>query len=335
MFWSAVAAGPISGQFYMEKSTFAAGEPIFLYFEVANEGPSPEKVPSADPYSFCSGYEVSVSRDPDVKPSCAPLGGYADPAIHDSRATEDTLEVRETFYFRVTESTYDPHAFQPWVDQLRSPDLLKRREAARTLASVAPRSLEDTLLAFANDQEIRSFAPLAFQRLNTPRSMATMAQLLKTSEPGTFEHMKSADYLAESDDQQWFPLLFEVARKNARISNYIDDAVKLGGDKMLPTLVSLMNSPDKEFTRINAVTAMGSTGSRAAVPILLDLLRSPKPVADRARYSLRMLTHHTANDKQSESPQSEYLKWSQWWTHEGATAPIYKATNCGDLSPLK
>jgi hypothetical protein len=96
-----------------------------------------------------------------------------------------------------------------------------------------------------------------------------------------------------------------------------------------------MGSPDKEFTRINAVTAMGSTGSRAAVPILLDLLKSSDTdIADRARYGLRLLTHRSASDDQSENPQSQYPKWSQWWAREGVSAPIYKAAECGNFVPL-
>ena len=42
-----------------------------------------------------------------------------------------------------------------------------------------PRFLEDTLLAFADSLELRRFAPLAFHRLNTPRSIAAMAHSLR------------------------------------------------------------------------------------------------------------------------------------------------------------
>jgi HEAT repeat protein len=103
--------------------------------------------------------------------------------------------------------------------------------------------LEDTLLTFADNPEIREFAPLAFYRLNTPRSIAALAELLTKAKPGTFEHMKSADYLAEIGDQQWFPLLRDVAQQNPGISSYVDDAAELGGDKMLPTLISSDEQP--------------------------------------------------------------------------------------------
>jgi HEAT repeat protein len=378
---SALSPGQLSGQFYLEKSTFSSGEPIFVYFQVVNEGRLAEDITSADPYSFCAGYDVRVSSTRVSTGSCAPVG-FAGSCLssmaplppgkkhverlllnydHDvdepgeysvqaerhlaygrsgtdhftPGATTDTLVVQATLHFRVEpDSAPDPSAFQPFVGQLKSDDYSKRVEAARTLASVAPQSLEDTLLAFADNPEFRQFAPLAFHHLNTPRSMKAMANLLAKAEVGSYEHIKSADYLAESGDPQWFPLLLDVAKKHAQISNYVDDAAELGGDKMLPTLIALTHSPDHEFTTINAVSGMSYTGSRAAVPLLIELLRNPNPdIGDRARSGLSLLTHRTAGNS-SETARSEYPKWLQWWTREGATAPIYKPKDCGDWSPL-
>jgi len=144
--------------------------------------------------------------------------------------------------------------------------------------------------------------------------------------------MKSADYLAETGDSEWFLLLRDVAQKHAQILNYLSDAAELGADQMLPTLKSLLDSPDREFTRLNAVTAMGYTGSRSAVPILLDLLKSSDTgIAERALYGLRLLTHRSVGDNEDESAQSRYRKWAQWWERDGASAPIYKAAECGNF----
>jgi len=64
----------------------------------------------------------------------------------------------------------------------------------------------------------------------------------------------------------WYPLLRDAAVKNARISAYPAYAAELGGEKMLPVRVALAGSLDTQFTRLNAVMAMGSTGSRKAIP---------------------------------------------------------------------
>jgi hypothetical protein len=77
------------------------------------------------------------------------------------------------------------------------------------------------LLSLADDPELRQWAPLAFHRLNTTRSLAALAKMLDTTKPGTYEHMKAADFLAESRDPKWFPLLLEVAQKNSTIANYV------------------------------------------------------------------------------------------------------------------
>ena len=158
-------------------------------------------------------FEHNVSAPTDYEVDAVRHLDHAGRDLDYFKATKDTLEVRTKLNFRVDQNNeLNPMAFQPWVNQLKSTDPEKRREAARTLANVAPPSLENTLLTFADNPEIRQFAPLAFYRLNTPRSMAAMADLLRKAEPGTFEHIKSADYLAESGDQRWFPLLKWPAR---------------------------------------------------------------------------------------------------------------------------
>jgi HEAT repeat protein len=127
-----------------------------------------------------------------------------------------------------------------------------------------------------------------------------------------------------------------LPEKNAQISAYPYYAAELGGEKMLPVLVALEKSPDTKFTHLNAVMAMGSTGSRAALPLLLEQLKSPDvDTSDRANYGLQLLTHHIAfQHQQAPNREAEYIKWSRWWEREGATDPIYKDTECGDIVPL-
>ena len=201
------------------------------------------------------------------------------------------------------------------------------------MASIAPQSLEDTLLAFADNPEFQEFAPLALHNLNTPHSIRELANSLPKFDYS--ERIASVGYLADTGDAQWFPLLQRLAQANPGLRDYVDSAAQLGGDKILPTLIEWMQSPDVKFTRINAVTAMGYTGSRAAVPILIDLLRSSNPdISGRAQFALRLLTHHAACGSLADHPELEYSKWSRWWTSEGRSAPIYKPTECGDVTPL-
>jgi hypothetical protein len=369
------AFGQLNGRLYLDKESYAPGEPVFLRFEVKNEGQTAQNIIQADPYSFCSGYTVNVSGDPGAQTSCAGYGmagsclssskplapgqKYSErillnynhqirtPGEYDVDAsrsltdgknfTSPILEVKVHLHFRIEQGGESPSAeLQPWVNQLHSKDILEKVEAARVLASLAPASLQDVLLGFADDRDLRPWAPLALSRLHTERSLAALEELVRTGEPGSSEHLQSAEFLAQTGDIKWFPLLAEVARKKGQISNYVTDAAQVGGEKALPLLLELLQSPDKEFTQLNAAMAMGDTGSRDAVPILLNLLKNPNPdLSDRAVYSLRQVTHRSyGNGHETVSARDQFATWLQWWNREGSSARIYKARECGDFVPL-
>lgn len=374
-FWSISAAAQVTGEFYLDKDTFVPGEPVFLYFKLSNNSLDTIQVSSPDiNQPFCSGTSITVTADPPPVYSCPnfadsgcvidgafppliPLrpgqsntqhfllnfnheisapGAYLAEAAHIDMPPGTGGDVKASLHFRVDDdaAAYPPAKFQPWVDSLKSNDQAKRMEAAQTLASLAPPSLEDTLLGFAANPEFRHYAPLALHRLNTPRSIQALADMVKANGPGTWEQMEAARYLAMTGDQQWYPLLLDAAVKNGKISDYPAYAAELGGDKMLPVLVELARNPD---TRLQAVMAMGSTASRAAIPILLQFLRSPDPgTSQRASASLSHLTHRTGGQlwQMAPDPQNQYALWTQWWQREGATAQIYKDTDCGEMLPL-
>ena len=374
LLWSISAAAQLTGEFYLQKTSFARWEPVFLYYRVTNIGSDSVTVASTlDPgQPGCSGHLITVSSDPIPTASCPFLRGqgcnYNGPPSHSKllRPGESYTErfllnfdheinapgdywveakhsgvgnrtvgvVHIKLNFRVEENPIAPSELQSWLDSLKSTDRSTRFEAARTLASIAPPSLEETLLGFIDIPEFRRYAALAFHRLNTSRSMDAMAKLMQG--PVTSEQMEAAHYLAQTDNQKWYSLLRDAAEKNVRISSYPADAAELGGDKALPMLVALAQNPDREFTGGNAIMAMGSTGSRDAIPVLLDYLISPDiNISDRATYALQLLTHRTAvRDQLNRNRQTESAKWSQWWKREGATARIYKDTECGEMIPL-
>src|SRR5450432_598990 len=200
-----LAGAQLSGQFYLDKSTFAPGEPVFLHFQVTNNGSKAENVLQADPYSFCSGYEITVynsnnANDQNANSSCAPVGFAGDCPSSDThlkpgqtrienillnyehsvdkpgdyeleavrrlphasadvdyfKTAKDNLEIHAKLYFRVDQdSIADPAPLRRLVDQLRSPDSIRRSEAALALASIAPAALESTLLTFSDNPEFR------------------------------------------------------------------------------------------------------------------------------------------------------------------------------------
>jgi hypothetical protein len=379
--WPTVASAQMSGRFYLQKENFAPGEPVFLYFQTTNVGTETQELSAFGSYSWCSGYQIRISCDPDPNLSWEPTitGGSClsffmtiDPgesreqrvvlnykhniatdgeyevdafttlpntsSLLDSANGGNLIEVHQHLHFRVDKNTApDPNAIPSLVAQLKSPDVSEKWEAAIALASIAPQSLQDLFLSFTADTELREWAPLAFYKLNTPRSLQAMADLLRTSEVGSSESLQSAEFLAKTRDPQWYPLLLEFAQKHSNIADYVDYAAESGGEQILPDLIRMLSSTDLETTQPNAISALAYTGSRAAVPVLLELLRSPDPVRSYAALvGLRELTHRTVGgERWFDNPQSQYPKWAQFWAREGSNAPVYKADDLGEGKPLE
>ncbi len=69
------AAAQLDGSFSLSKRSYLAGEPVFLLFTVKNVGREPLMIATADPLSFCSGYQFNLkgARDREAN-GCGPAG---------------------------------------------------------------------------------------------------------------------------------------------------------------------------------------------------------------------------------------------------------------------
>lgn len=386
---SSLCPAQVTGTFSLEKSTFAPGEPVFLSLTLHNSGTETEAIHSADPYSFCSGYKIQVTRDPAAQmPACLlGFGGscmsgaftLASGASHTERVLlnyrntyqghlssqvnlpgdytvdasleigyapaaaniplfnwSDHVKAHQNLHLRVDDALELPPAvYTPYVQQLDSKDPQVRREAARTLATVAPPSLEPLLLTFAISkyEELKQFAPLALFNLSTKASLAGLAQMLVDNEPDTFEYWGAAEKLGKTHDPAWFPVLLEVADQHGPM--YLRYAAESGGDAAIPALLVRLRSP-LPGTRIAAISALGSTGSRAAVPLLISFLNpQADPTSENAmnvvsstNSALMQLTHISPEyGTDNASIPGWHNRWQNWWLTSGQTATIYKPVN--------
>src|SRR5262245_37029962 len=72
LFCSSWASAQLNGRFFLDKETYARGEPVFLHFEVTNCSNAPVEIGDDDPYSYCGGYVVRVFTDLGPVPSTLP-----------------------------------------------------------------------------------------------------------------------------------------------------------------------------------------------------------------------------------------------------------------------
>jgi hypothetical protein len=71
---SSTAFAQLQGHFSLEKAQFSVGEPVYLRFELTNQGKEPVQFLQGSRYSFCGGYGIEVSNAPPVQHSSCEHG---------------------------------------------------------------------------------------------------------------------------------------------------------------------------------------------------------------------------------------------------------------------
>jgi len=381
----ALAGSQLDGRFYLSKRTYSAGEPVFLIFEVENKGKQSVMIGTADPRSFCGGYEIKVegakSREAfgcygDVVGSCAgsdemlkpgdrhtdrillnqsydlrqsgryslrvthtlPYGpGDGDLALLGPKGLHETFDAQLEIVLEPSSDSKLKPEFQNYLADLQSGDPSGRREAADVIANLAPAFLEGTILQMLDSPELRYFAVRGLRNLGTPAAHQALASFVKNSPPteAAGEYQDAIRYLGEIGDRSDLAMLLQVAHANPPDSYSrtvaMESAGEVGGDDAVPLLAQELKDPSPNVKQ-SAVRALYSTGSRLAVPVLIELLRSPEErVSGTAEFGLRVLTHHSATRPSSGvKPASTYPIWTQWWNTYRDSATIYKLDQCGD-----
>lgn len=382
-------ASQLDGRFYLSKKTYSAGEPIYLIFELQNNGTQPIMIKTADPLSFCGGYKIEL---PEIRRqyssgcyggvggSCASSGEIVRPhERHTDRILlNQSYDLRQAgrYSLAVThELPYgpaddnmamlidDPHAtfdaqleiviepaqgdelkpeFQEYLQNLQSTDPRVRIEAAQVVANLAPPFLEGTILQMLDSPQLRYFAIRGLRNLGTPSAHQALADFVKNSLPtqSSGEYQEAIRYLGEIGDRSDLAVLLEVARSNPPDSYSrevaMESAGRVGGDDAVPVLAVELKNPSIDVKQ-SAIRGLYLTASRQAVPILIELLRSPEErISGTAEFGLRVLTHRSVGEHSGQAPDyaSTYATWQRWWTLHGKTAEIFKDDQCGGPEPL-
>ena len=194
------------------------------------------------------------------------------------------------------------------------------------------------MLGMLDSESSREFAVTTLGRMNTARSRRALADV--ASHDG--EWQKTAiRHLGEMGDAAYFPILLHAAANSKTGSNVRQTAIRaaaqLSHDRVMPFLLSLLQSDD-HWNRINAVQGMYESGSRQAVPPLIELLRDNDDfIARMAAGVLVSLTHRTPviSRPYEKDPVAQYQVWRRWWSSHGATAPIFGPKDCGKVEPFE
>lgn len=232
-------------------------------------------------------------------------------------------------------------AFQPFVEELGSPDLMRRSEAAGVIAALAPPFLEDVLVALTKSSYAYT-AIGALRKADTSKTREALAQIA-TGAGDSMLRIEAARNLGRTHDVTYLPTLFQLMEMdNKEIQNAAAEAAgNLGGAAAVPQLAALVSSPGEQ-ARVAGANGLGVTHARKAVPVLVGLLLdSDANVRQTAISALYLLTHRAALENNQwaniTSPQSAaavYQRWMRWWNSHGNDSEIHGMADCAPPESL-
>jgi HEAT repeat protein len=236
----------------------------------------------------------------------------------------DRQQVSETFTVRAVQAdqTQLEADYAPLIADLQSPDARRSSIARMALTEHPQRFLEPLILKLSQSAATMNISIEGLRKLGTDQAKDRLAELTDSHYDESMRQ-QATTALAELGDRSYCGLMLQIM--NLR-QGYTSDIAARGagllcGERAIPQLVSLLSSKQREFP---AYDALGNTGSRAGVPILIELLRSHDSEVRRAASdALYTLTHRNAGVS-SEDNQN----WASWWALQGKTSQIFDPTQC-------
>lgn len=162
-------------------------------------------------------------------------------------------------------------AFQPFVEDLNSPQPTKRNDAAYAITELAPAFLEDVLIDLTKSSY--AYAAIeALRRADTLKTRAALAQIA-TDNGDPLLRITAIYNLGCTNDMTYLPTLFQLMESNDKqIQNSAAEAAgNLGGPTAVNQLATLVSSPDA-LTRLAGTNRLGNTYARQAVKLLIGML---------------------------------------------------------------
>jgi hypothetical protein len=228
-------------------------------------------------------------------------------------------------------------AYQPFLDDLRSRDIMIRSFAASAVTQHPPAFAEGAILTLSNDPVISTASIEGLERLANRTTRARLLEMASTASP-EYVRQPAIQALGEIGNPEDCRALLEIASEN---KNYTQtEAYIVAGHICKEAALAELNNlvtADSSQLLMGVAGSLANTSSRMAVPSLIRLLRNPDRNTRRAASDgLATLTHRISNHgiEDEESAKQAYAEWSNWWSNNGRTMPIYSSDQCAAPHPL-
>lgn len=204
------------------------------------------------------------------------------------------------------------------------------------ITTFAPAFLEDVILQLSEMPDWTLKTIPALGRLNTVRTRKRLEQLAEQAEKGWLSQ-PAVGALAYTRDPSVLPVLMRIGNtRNHPARSFAIWDTGLYGEEAIPYLAGILKDSEV-YRKIDAVRALGATGSRAAVPVLISLLQTSEGILLRdVRIGLAQLTHFAVDGYPLDGiPRpDEWRRWRKWWEADGETAEIFDTEHCSQPLPL-
>lgn len=255
----------------------------------------------------------------------------------------DRLEVSDTLKINLHRSSENQlkAAFQPYVEELHSPELEERSEAAGAITALAPPFLEDVLIELTKTNH--AYAAIeALRKANTLKTREALAQIASNGSDSMLR-IEAIRNLGRTNDVTYLPTLVQLMDSDSKeIQNAAAEAAgNLGGSSAVPQFASLISSPNVP-TRLAGTNGLGHSHANEAVPLLIGMLVDSDPDIRQAAVSgLWLLTHRAALDGDKwadvtsvQSAAAVRQRWMRWWSSHGNASKAHGMADCSAPQPI-
>jgi HEAT repeat protein len=228
----------------------------------------------------------------------------------------------------------------PYEKDLNSRAFETQELAAHALTQNPPEFLEPVILSMADsrDDALRFAAIDGLKKLATPAARAKLIELASDSssvqEEGVAQQaIEALGEIANPDDCSSILRIASHAKGYTGAEAFIAAGwiCRVGA---IPTLVNFLRTADW-YQAAGVAAALGNTGSRKAIPPLIDLLASPdESVRIEADSALFTLTHRGIQDVSTPAAAAQVQSaWRGWWLMNSDSAPVYRPNQCPATIP--